>query len=63
MHGPYFNNLARLFYSVAGGIYIPYIYISGVILYYILIKYFKFYISKILFIYALYMYKLSGVKS
>jgi hypothetical protein len=46
MYGPYFNNLARVFYTTASGIYMPCIYILSVILYLLFIKYFKFYTKK-----------------
>jgi hypothetical protein len=45
MHGPCFDNLARLFYTAASRMYIPYICILSVILYFLFIKYFKFYIK------------------
>jgi len=54
IHGPYFNNLARVFYTAASGIHIPYICILSIILYSLFIKYFKFYILKFLGICAAY---------
>jgi hypothetical protein len=50
IHGPCFDNLARLFHTAASGIYMPCIYILSVILYFLFIKYFKFYIKINLYI-------------
>jgi hypothetical protein len=33
IYGPCFNNLARILYTAASGIYIPYIYILNIILF------------------------------
>ena len=45
IYGPYFNNLACLFYTIASRMHILYICILSVILYSLFIKYFKFYIK------------------
>jgi len=42
MHGPYFNNLSRVFHTKASGIHMLHICTSSFILYSLFIKYFKF---------------------
>jgi len=42
IHGPYFNNLSRVFYTKASGMHMPRICALSFILYSLFIKYFKF---------------------
>jgi len=61
MYRLYFNNLTRVFYTKAGGMYIRGIFTLSFILYSLFIKYFKFIYNLKKFIYALYIYRLSVV--